>query len=164
MRLVKIIDFIFAARPMLLLPVWSIYLISFRQINYQEPFTSHSFLLLAGVSLMVAGAYFINQIFDYESDLINKKIGFLQKGLISRREMTAAFMTVSAISLIISLLAGWEALALYMLIFLLGYFYSAPPLRLKDRPFWGLIANGFGYGLLLPFLVIGFFKAPIDER
>ncbi len=39
---------------------------------------------------------------------------------------------------------------------LLGFGYSVPPARLKDRPVGGLMANALGYGLLVPVSVPGF--------
>ncbi|UCD93647.1 MAG: UbiA family prenyltransferase, partial [Candidatus Zixiibacteriota bacterium] len=101
----RLADFIFAARPMLLLPVWSIYLIACKFSYGQARFDARALMSLIAVSLVAVGAYFINQIYDYQTDLINKKLGFLQRGLISRSEMTAAYISVSLVGLI----AGFAA-------------------------------------------------------
>jgi len=151
----KAIDFIFSGRPMLLLPVWSIYLISWRIINPPASHGGDFFLLFAGLSLVAMGAYLINQIFDYQSDLINRKVGFLQKGLISRGEMIAAFAVISAAGLGLGLAADLRSGLVLAAIFLLGLGYSVPPFRFKDRPVMGLLANGFGYGALLPLAIPG---------
>jgi len=37
---------------------------------------------------------------------------------------------------------------------LLGAVYSAPPFRLKDRPFSGLFVNAIGYGFIIPLTVM----------
>ena len=66
----KLIDFIFAARPMLLLPVWSLYLISFAFYKTNQQFDVADYIIMAGLTLLFAGAYYINQIYDYQSDLI----------------------------------------------------------------------------------------------
>jgi len=155
--MVKVIDFLFAARPMLFLPIWSIFLISYRFLNHPRPFSINAFLVLVGASLMTAGVYYINQIYDYESDLINRKLGFLQSGFIGKREMVSAYLAVSIVSLVIGYLTGLLIFLLLLVVFLIGFFYSAPPLKLKDRPLWGLLANGIGYGVMLPMMVPGFF-------
>jgi 4-hydroxybenzoate polyprenyltransferase len=45
-----------------------------------------------------------------------------------------------------------------VLVFLLGFAYSAPPMRFKDRPITGLLTNSIAYGLLLPLVVIAIEK------
>jgi len=151
----KLIDFIFAARPMLLLPVWSLYLIANNFYFGPDSFDLYGFIALVSLTLLVAGAYYINQIYDYQSDLINKKIGFLQSGKISKNEMIIVYITISAVSIItgfkISLFLG----VVFCSVFVLGYIYSAPPLRLKDRPLLGLLSNSFAYGILVPLSIPG---------
>jgi hypothetical protein len=58
----KIIDFFFAARPICLLPVWSVFLIVQKYVDGGKSSGLDAFLILAGLSLITAGAYFINQI------------------------------------------------------------------------------------------------------
>ncbi|HHI02117.1 MAG: hypothetical protein DRP51_08885 [Candidatus Zixiibacteriota bacterium] len=154
--MVKIIDFIFAARPMLLLPVWSLYLIADNFYFGSDSFDRYDFIVLAGLTFLVAGAYYINQIYDYQSDLINKKLGFLQTGKISRNEMTIMYIVLSAISIATGFILNWFLGTIFSLIFILGYIYSAPPLRLKDRPLSGLLANSIAYGVLVPLSLPGF--------
>jgi 4-hydroxybenzoate polyprenyltransferase len=152
--MVKILDFIFAARPMLLLPVWSIFLICLRFSINSRVYETRELILLAGISLIYIGAYYINQIFDYKTDLINKKLGFLQKGLISGKEMLLAF----AITSILGFLGGFyydiNSGLTMIIVFFIGYAYSAPPFRLKDRPILGLLSNGVAYGILIPVSLI----------
>lgn len=151
----KALDFIFAARPMLHLPVWSIYLISLHYFYPEKSPDRYDLLILLFLNFNFAGAYFINQIHDYSSDMINKKLGFLQKGYISKREMAVGYIVVSVIAAAGSFLIDPVAGAVQVFIFILGYIYSAPPFRLKDRPFWGLISNSIAYGLSIPLCVPG---------
>jgi 4-hydroxybenzoate polyprenyltransferase len=155
---VKIIDFIFASRPMLLLPVWSVYLVTHRLIKSDNDFSHGDGAVLAAVSLIVIGSYFINQIYDLESDRINKKLGFLQHGLLKKSEMKTAYIVTSAIPLMAGFIIDYKIGLIMIIMILLGFAYSVPPIRLKDRPLGGLIANAAAYGVLLPMAVPGYWE------
>ena len=146
----RLLDFIFAARPMLLLPVWSIYLVTHHFLNLDGKIGAKAFVTLSAISLLMAGSYLINQIYDFQSDVINNKIGFLQRGYLEKREIAAAYFSTTVVGTAISAFLGLTFMIIALLIVLLGFFYSSPPLRLKDRPLWGLLANGIGYGVLMP--------------
>ncbi len=149
-------DYIFAARPLLMLPIWSIYLLSW---HYQHRAGDGTFdwtglVVLAAFTFMAAGSYFLNQIADLQSDFFNNKLGFLQKGIVSARGLTVGFLILSVLSMILSALISIGTLIIAAQIFLLGYCYSASPLRLKDRPVAGFLANAYGYGFLIPVAAI----------
>ncbi len=146
----KALDLIFAARPMLHLPVWSIFLITHEYIYPNQKPGRESLIILAALSINIAGTYYLNQIYDYESDLINKKLGFLQSGKITRREMFIAYFMSLAISTAAAFAVNVETGLVFLLISVLGHLYSCPPMRLKDRPFWGLFSNSIAYGLMIP--------------
>jgi 4-hydroxybenzoate polyprenyltransferase len=153
---VKVVDFFFAARPMLLLPVWSVYFVS---LKYHHALAGDFFggtdaLVLGCLSLLFAGAYLINQVFDYESDRMNRKVGFLQSGLISERGMMLAFLICSVIPLVVAPFVSLVTLFNFATLVVLSYVYSAPPLRLKDRPIGGLLANVIAYGWIVPLTVM----------
>lgn len=154
--MVKVLDFIFAARPMLLLPVWSLYLIAYNFYFGTDSFDWYNIIALICLTFLVAGAYYINQIYDYQSDLINKKLGFLQSGKISKNEMIVVYVAISVIAIITGFRLSIFLGAVFCSVFILGYFYSAPPLRLKDRPILGLLSNSFAYGILVPLSIPGF--------
>lgn len=152
----KALDFIFAGRPMLLLPVWSIFLVS---LHYHHELARDSFgyedlLMLLGLSLLAAGAYYINQVYDVDSDARNDKLGFLQHGLLSARSLSAACLIVSVAAFGLTAVFSFATLMIYAQLFVIGYLYSAPPFRLKDRAFWGLAANAWSFGMLIPLSVM----------
>ncbi len=152
----KAADLFFAARPMLHIPVWSIYLVS---LHYHHELSGGRFdwqnlLMLVCLSLMTAGSYWWNQVHDVDSDQENRKLGFLQRGLLNRTEMTAAFLVCSVIALALTPAYSTLVFAVFAQAFFLSFAYSAPPMRLKDRPFWGLFANAWGIGFLVPFCVM----------
>ncbi len=146
----KAIDYIFAARPLLHLPVWSVYLV----VRGPSQLSLSDLLILSGLSAIVAGAYYINQIFDEETDRINDKLGFLQKGLTSRRGFLLLFLLTSVAGLTAVTIASPRLLILVGLQFLLGLAYSVSLLRFKDRPWLGLLTNACCYGLLVPAIAL----------
>jgi len=151
----KFLDYIFATRPMLLLPVWTVYLIA-RHWHYQKSGLAidlTDLYLLAGLTLVFAGAYYLNQVHDFKTDMINKKGGFLQHGLISRWQMTMAFVITSLLGISLGAMVSVAAVVLLAVIIVLGYLYSASPYRLKDRPIGGLLVNMAANGFLVAFSV-----------
>ena len=115
----KAVDFFFASRPLLHLPVWSTYLVSLHlhhQINGGQ-FEWEHLLTMISLSLIAAGAYYINQIHDIESDRINDKLGFLQRGILTRYEMMILFFVVSILSLAGAALVSTMVLAIFLIEF-----------------------------------------------
>lgn len=152
----KFLDYIFAARPLLHLPVWSVYLVC---LHYHlelsnDQFALSDILMLFALTLASSASYYINQIYDYESDKLNNKLGFLQKEYISFIEMKTLFYICAILSIGISFYLSLFAGFLLLVLIVLGAIYSAPPLRLKDRPILGLVANAIGYGFIVPLTVM----------
>ncbi len=144
-------DYIFAARPMLHLPGWSIFLVA---LHYHHQLTGDRFswedlFILAGITCMTSGTMFLNQIFDRESDSLNRKLGFLADGSFSERQMMTAFLTCSISGLVIGFCISFATGAIFAQALAIGWLYSAPPARLKDRPWLGLLANGWAIGFLI---------------
>ncbi|MBD3402467.1 hypothetical protein GF420_06205 [candidate division GN15 bacterium] len=152
----RVLDLVFAARPMLLIPVWTVYLVS---LHYHHRLSGESFDwadlgMLAALTLAFAGAYYINQVYDIESDRINNKLGFLQRGLLAPGNLSLGFVITSTVALAISIAYSFWMLGIFAQIVFLGWAYSAPPLRLKDRPIGGVLANAWAIGFLIVFTVL----------
>lgn len=141
---------------MLHLPIWSVYLVSLHYHNVlaNEQFDGRDTLVLVGLSLLAAGAYYLNQVFDEESDRVNNKLGFLAGGYLTSRNLMLGQLATSVTGLIIGWFVAGVTFGIFIQIFLLGFLYSAPPFRLKDRPIWGLMANAWGVGFLVAFSVM----------
>jgi len=123
---VKLLDLFFAARPMLHLPVWSIYLVA---LSYHHNLSGGSFELsdmavLFGLSLLSAGSFYINQIFDYESDLINNKVSFLQKGMLSEKFLVVAYAIVSIVAIGIGLMMSFHIARIFLFLLMLSHIFS----------------------------------------
>lgn len=147
----KLFDFIFAARPLLHLPIWTVYLICLEATSVSEfpPFAVSNLLSIIALNLLFAGAFYYNQIEDEESDRVNNKLGFLQRGLISRKGMLTAFGVVSIGAIVLAALVSYWLLSVVSVLLLLSIIYSHPKIRLKDKPIGGLLANSLAHGGLV---------------
>lgn len=147
----KLLDLIFAARPMLLLPLWTVYLISlhYHQEISERAITWRHLVVILTLSLAVAGACYLNQVFDIDTDRVNKKLGFIQRGMLSEKSLVIGYIVLSLLSVIVTALVAMPLLMIVLQIVFLAWAYSAPPLRLKDRAFWGIFANAYVFGFLV---------------
>jgi len=152
----KSLDFFFAARPLLHLPIWSIYLVSLHYHNQlsREGFDWRDLVMMSGISLLFAGASYLNQVYDFESDRLNNKLGFLQRGLLTSKQLLNGFVIVSVAGMTLTPFFSWLVFFLFAQLLLLVLAYSLPPLRLKDRPVGGLLANAWAFGFLIPVSVM----------
>jgi 4-hydroxybenzoate polyprenyltransferase len=98
----------------------------------------------------LSGAVFIlNQIFDIESDRINKKVHFLPKGYVKIGAAWTLYAVLNIVSLSFAFAISTTAGLLGLAILALGAAYSTPPFVIKDRPWPGFLANAFGHGTLV---------------
>ena len=146
-----LLDLFFAARPLLQLPIWTVYLISLHYHNQRtgDSFEVKDLLVMFGISFLFTGAAYLNQVYDLESDRINQKVGFLHKGILKPPQLTTGFAIVSIVPMAAAPFGSLVLLIIFAQFLLLAYVYSVPPLRLKDRPIGGLLANAYGHGLLV---------------
>lgn len=152
----RFFDFIFAARPLLHLPIWSVFLIC---LHYHHQlsgavFSYEDFIILAGMSLIVSGAYYLNQIYDYESDKINDKLGFLQSDKLTFTQLWVGYLVITLIPIVISYFISLWILIIFLQFFVLGFLYSSNPFQLKNRPLLGLLTNAYSFGWLVPLTVM----------
>ncbi len=96
----------------------------------------------------------INDVYDHESDLLNARKGGDEGARVSRAQHHALLRQVLLWNVPFWLLALWQgnalALALLALFVLLGWAYSAPPIRAKSRPGLDSLINS---AYALPFLI-----------
>lgn len=133
----RLLDAFFALRPLVLVPAWSFFL-----LGCDAAFPALRFGLLSAV---LAGAYLVNQVTDFESDRLNGKGLFLQRGIFTRHAYLWWGVGLAIGALGVALLRQerfvWLGTAAA-----LGFAYSVPPLRLVSRPGFDLAANALGYG------------------
>ena len=139
-----------------------------------EPNSSVLFKFLFGFLYFLIPANFflygINDYYDTDTDQYNPKKGSKENKLISQNEIKPFLIISILLSFVYLLTLNNSVSIILMLLFIfLSYIYSAPPIRLKSRPFLdsssnilyvlpGLIALNEASGILLPWhILIGFF-------
>ncbi|MHA1994218.1 MAG: UbiA family prenyltransferase [Candidatus Hodarchaeales archaeon] len=108
--------------------------------------------------------WMINDYYDAPFDKLDVKKGernYFCSSNIQDKPYLAKIMLLTPviISLSFSIIISIETLFLVSFTLLLGHFYSAPPLRFKERPFFDLITHGL-YASGLFFLLGGLIVAP----
>lgn len=149
--ILRICDFLFVFRPVILIPAWSFFLIggaeAARAAGVPVDGLPSPEVAICLTSIL-ATAYVLNQIFDRESDERNNKCLFLSRGVFRVRSLLVAAL-VSFLAAAYSFLHSdawarpWLVAALA-----LSLAYSLPPVRLCARPFLDLAANAVGYGAI----------------
>jgi len=148
MSFLKYFDYLFILRPVLMPPVWTIFLLGYQRAffysNQKNPL-GWVFLL---VSLSIGAVYILNQIYDIESDRINKKLFFLSEGLVSLKSAWLEAILLFSISIASAFFISTQLGILFSVGFIFGFFYSSPPFCFKNRPFLGFLSNSIGHGSL----------------
>ncbi|MBN2183803.1 MAG: UbiA family prenyltransferase [Candidatus Krumholzibacteriota bacterium] len=151
-RFLRCLDYIFLLRPLVLVPVWTFFLLGAWHADSGSSETVGTSRFLSGIiafSLLIGAVYIINQISDRVSDLDNNKLFFLPRAIITVKSawVEAVFLILSAFAISIICLPG--RLTLIMLVSLaLGILYSVEPVRLKKRAVLDVLSNAMGIGVL----------------
>lgn len=147
--LLRIGDYVFVLRPLILIPAWSFFLLGAAAGSDRSLPGATSWFLPNGfacLSAILITAYLLNQIFDQESDRRNDKCQYLTRGIFTAR--TVVLMATCFFLVASYLFRSTEPSQRVPLVFalILSLTYSLPPLRLVARPFADLVANAAGYG------------------
>lgn len=154
---IHVLDHLFFLRPLLLAPATAMFIMgrraaadwSLSSIAAGSPALvpdARPILAFAALVCALLAAHVANQLADRESDRANGKLPHLAAGLVTPRA-SWILMIASLLSAIV--LSGFLDTAIRPLVaasILLGLAYSAPPLALKRRAGWDLVANAVGYG------------------
>lgn len=154
------LDYFFFLRPVLLPPVWTIALLGTIPLHESRLLSASAWsIFFLHLTALFGGVYTLNQIYDIESDRLNRKLYFLPEGIISLRSAWIFTIVLDIAALGLSLVFGWVHLALTLVIVLLGIVYSVGSSPWKNHPWLGLISNAIGHGL-----VVFLFGAVISGR
>jgi 4-hydroxybenzoate polyprenyltransferase len=126
------------------------------------PFWKISFFWLI-VFLFLGFGFSINECFDTKEDKYHIEKGklFIGKNLSFKKGVLLSLL-LGISALILSLFFGLDVFLFSLLCLLLGFFYSVPPLRFKEKPFLDLISHGMFAGALIFLFSFIFFKAKIE--
>ncbi|MFO7914065.1 MAG: UbiA family prenyltransferase [Candidatus Krumholzibacteriales bacterium] len=147
-------DYLFLLRPMILIPVWSFFLLGGYHSAVGPEREINTPGIIAGFisfTLLIGAVYIINQITDRESDRRNDKLFLLPRGIITIRAAVMEMVALIAISFAIGIILMPAAFNIILILsLLLGAAYSIEPVRLKRRGLLDIAANGAGIGFLAP--------------
>lgn len=153
LKLIAVFDYLFLLRPILFVPLWALVLAGYYWAGaeggtYRFAWLPPRKLLLSLLtySLLMGSVYIANQVFDRDTDRLNKKLYLLAEGYVGLRSAWIEAFLLVLVSLSLSLLftPGYR---LFLILSLgLGILYSAPPFKFKGRPFVDILSNGLGYG------------------
>ncbi len=145
-------DYVFLLRPMILVPVWTFYLLGAWHGQTVSGTPTNFLSLISGMiafTLMLGAAYIVNQITDREADRANDKLFLLSHGIITVKKawIEAALLAASSIAIGAFLLPG-RFLIILLISMILGILYSIEPVRLKKRPVLDIASNAIGSGIV----------------
>lgn len=161
-KFLRPLDFIFFMRPVILVPLWSFILIGYYHshnlVHIDSLFhfnLSYQLIIKSILSTLIMGSiYIINQIYDRETDALNRKLFFIPTRIITLKQ--------AKLQIIILLIVFFIGIFLFkldfyftlfnILLLILGLCYSIPPLQFKSRPGLDLLVNTVGYGWLAFFI------------
>jgi 4-hydroxybenzoate polyprenyltransferase len=161
----KLFDYLFLHRPMLIIPVWTIALLGTRAALWPErsvnPFQLDRFpfadfttgdirlLVMLFLAALAAGAAFIiNQIYDIESDRKNHKLFLLSEGHVSVKEAWALYFLSNAIAIAAGFVLNWQLAILFAGGALVGLQYSYPKFRVRSDSYKSFRNNMIAHGML----------------
>lgn len=158
----RVMDYIFFMRPVILIPLWSFILIGYFLSRYTirpdmffQWYIPFLLIIKTFLATLIMGIiYIVNQIFDCETDALNKKLFFIPSGIVTLKQ---AKIQVYILFIIFVFGVFIFRLDLYFTLFnilllILGLCYSIPPLQFKGRPGLDILVNTIGYGWLSFFI------------
>lgn len=108
------------------------------------------FIILFGVLFLFPANFFIygvNDVFDYETDRLNpKKMGYEDTlpPAVHKKVLNSVFW-INLPFIIIGLFIPWKAFISLLVFYFFAFFYSAPPIRAKARPFFDSLFSASHY-------------------
>lgn len=146
-----VLDYLFLMRPMLMPPVWTIGLLGFASARTAPASVScvSAIIPLGLFTILTAGVYVQNQIYDIEGDRLNRKLFLLAEGHIA--VASARWVALGCFGTAVAG-AWWYAPWLGALMAVAAFFgaaYNMPPFRWKDRPLEGFLYNAVLYGVIV---------------
>ena len=164
-RFLRVLDYIAVLRPILLIPVWTMIFLGYylgTKWRGEAAFHSSPISIILSPSLQIwctlllysmfmAAVYIINQITDVETDDVNNKLYLVAGGHVKVKLLKYEAAILLLVSILLAIYWFREYPLYILLIFIsiiIGMAYSIPPVRLKGKPIFDLLANTTGYGAI----------------
>ncbi len=142
-----VVDRFFLLRPLVLIPAITFFLLGRRDSGeQQEPWRFVTAAML--YAMLMGSVYVVNQIADIESDRANNKLFLLPRKIVGQGEAVVMAVALSALAMTGAVVLGGNVALYFGLSLMLGLAYSIPPVALKRRFPFDLLANSLGYGML----------------
>jgi 4-hydroxybenzoate polyprenyltransferase len=146
------IDYLFLLRPIILIPVWTFFLLGARHGMLAGDGTTRGGSLLTGLlsfTALLGAVYIANQIADRDTDRAGRKLFLIADGIIAQKAAWAEAGALVAISFGVAIaFLPRSFLAILFASLILGAAYSLEPVRFKKRPLFDVLANAAGNGVL----------------
>jgi 4-hydroxybenzoate polyprenyltransferase len=158
-------DYLFLLRPMILIPVWTFFILGAHHGRTAGARTARGADLLIGIvsfTALLGAVYIVNQIADREADRANRKLFLIPDGIISVRAAWIEAAILVASSFLLALLLPPRFAIVLALSLVLGCAYSLEPVRLKKRAVLDVCANAVGNGILNTLAGWTAIGAPLD--
>ncbi len=148
----KIFDSFFLLRPTLFYPVWTFFLTGYwggmkfsrHSSNFTHP-AGMFWIVISSLTLLMGGAFILNQTQDRETDKTNGKLFLLANGIVSVKKAYIEALLLTAVGLAFSFWVDLKIGLGFLILFVLsGLLYNYPPTLWKNRPIMGLVANSIG--------------------
>jgi chlorophyll synthase len=152
MRILKLFDYLFLLRPIILIPFWSFLLLGYAHSRAEWFWIINMDGSILPV-LIIATAFMgiihiLNQIADRNSDQLNQKLFFIANEIITIKQAYLQILILLIITIppLLYIKINGALLLFIGSILPLGMLYSLPPLRLKAKPVIDTLLNAIGYG------------------
>jgi len=113
--------------------------------GFLSPLLDIAFFFIISVLLLAFG-FSVNNFFDVEED---REKGETINLLVQNKKNFLFSISPGILALFLSIYFGLNVFLFILVAGLIGFFYSAPPLRMKSKPFLDLISHGFFAGALI---------------
>ncbi len=124
---------------------------------------SETLYFYALVCLYLGFSFSITNTFDVKEDsLKGKKSNPVAAGEIGQKEGVLLSLFLALLGMLLSLTRSPGAFLFYAILIFLSFSYSAPPFRLKSKPFLDLVSHGLFFGSLLFLFPSAFFSKDIE--
>jgi 4-hydroxybenzoate polyprenyltransferase len=143
-------DYIFLVRPMILIPVWTFFILGAYH-GMQGSENPDVVALVIGVlsfTALLGAIYIVNQITDRDNDRVNRKLFLIPDEIISVRAAWIEAAVLVTLSFLLGIFLSPSFMIVLAASLALGAAYSLEPVRLKRRTVLDVAANAAGNGIL----------------